>query len=210
MQNPDGPYCLAGYSLGGLIAWEMATQLQAENKEVPLLALFDAVAKYEWAGDGSSGNLKKKFKKLGFNMSLMLKDPAKAIGYKSSVLKMQFQHLKGKLTMAYRNNETNEIEEGYIPYGKDVYEKSLQAYEKYILKPLKIHVDLFKAKEQMFYLHDPENYGWDQFALHGLTIHQIEGNHLTLFDDPHGREVAEALKKRLFEIEKIENESLRE
>jgi amino acid adenylation domain-containing protein len=204
LQNPDGPYCLAGYSLGGLIAWEMASQLQAENKEVPLLALFDAVAKYEWAGNGGSGKLKKKFKKLGFNMSLMLKEPGKAIEYKSSVLKMQFQHMKGKLTMAYRNNQTDKIEEGYLPYGKDVYEKSLQAYDKYVLKPLQIHVDLFKAKEQMFYLHDPEHYGWDQFALHGLTIHQIEGNHLTLFDDPHGQQVAEALGKRLSEIGKLE------
>ena len=204
-QNPHGPYCLAGYSLGGLIAWEMASQLQAEGKEVPLLALFDAVAKYEWAGKGGNSGLKKKFKKLGYNMSLLLKDPAKTIEYKSSVLKMQFQHLKGKLSMAYRNNETNEIEEGYLPYGKEVYEKSLQAYEKYVLKPLQIHVDLFKAKEQMFYLHDPEHYGWDQFALHGLTIHQIEGNHLTLFDVPHGQQVAEALGQRLKEIKELVN-----
>lgn len=200
LQNPDGKYCLAGYSLGGLIAWEMAAQLKANGKEVPLLALFDAVAKYEWAGSGNSGNMKKKIKKLGFNLSLLVKEPGKAIEYKSSVLKMQLQHMKGKLTMAYRNNKTNEIEEGYLPYGKEVYEKSLEAYGKYELKPLDIHVDLFKAKEQMFYLHDPINYGWDQFAEEGLTIHEIEGNHLTLFDEPHGQQVAEALGKRLEHI----------
>ena len=186
--------------MGGLIAYEMAAQLQAEQKEVPLLALFDAVAKYEWAGSGNNSNLKKKFKKLGFNMSLLLNNPTKAFEYKSSVLKMQFQHLKGKLTMAYRNNQTNEIEEGYIPFGKAVYEKSMDAYEKYVLRPLQIHVDLFKAKEQMFYLHDPAHYGWDQFALHGITAHEIEGNHLTLFDEPHGKEVAEALGERLREV----------
>ncbi|HFA51232.1 MAG TPA: amino acid adenylation domain-containing protein [Bacteroidetes bacterium] len=205
MQNPEGPYCLAGYSLGGLIAWEMAAQLKAENKEVPLLSLFDAVAKYEWAGTGNSGNLKKKMKKIGFNLSLLLKEPGKAIEYKSSVLKMQFQHMKGKLQMAYRNNKTNEIEEGFLPFGKEVYEKSIEAYEHYELKPLNIHVDLFKAIDQMFYLHDPENYGWDRFALEGLTVHKIAGNHLTLFDEPHGKEVAEALKKRLEEVgQKIE------
>ncbi|HHM21057.1 MAG TPA: non-ribosomal peptide synthetase [Bacteroidetes bacterium] len=199
-QNPHGPYCLAGYSLGGLIAWEMAAQLKADNREVPLLALFDAVAKYEWAGSGNTGNLKKKMKKLGFNVGLLLKDPARAIEYKSAVLKMQFQHLKGQLRMAWHNNKTNEIEEGTIPFGKAVYQKCMQAYDKYVLKPLHIHVDLFKAKEQMFYLHDPEHYGWDQFALLGLTVHEIEGNHLTLFNDPHGRQVAEALKRRLMEI----------
>ena len=197
--NPDGPYCLAGYSLGGLIAWEMAKQLLEMGKEVPMLSLFDAVAKYEWAGEGTSGKWMKKLRKTGYNLSLMLKDPAAAIGYKSNVLKMQFQHLKGKMRTAYRNNQTNEIEEGYLPFGKEVYEKSMEAYEKYELKPLDIQVDLFKAKEQMFYLHDPVYYGWDQFALRGVKVHEIDGNHLTLFDDPHGKQVAEVMKIRLEE-----------
>jgi amino acid adenylation domain-containing protein len=198
-QNPSGPYNLAGYSLGGLIAWEMAKQLQGMGQEVPVLALFDAVAKYEWAGEGNSGKWKKKLKKAGYNLSLMVKDPAKAIEYKSHVVKMQWQHITGKLRTAYRNSETNEIEEGYLPYGKQVYEKSLEAYEKYELMPLDVHVDLFKAKEQMFYLADPVYYGWDKFARQGVTVHEIEGNHLTLFDEIHGREVASALQQRLGE-----------
>ncbi len=199
-QNPKGPFCLAGYSLGGLIAWEMAKQLKEIGKDVPMLSLFDAVAKYEWAGVGNSGKWKKRLMKTGFNLSLMLKDPAGALEYKKHVLKMNFQHQKGKLRIAYRNNSTHEIEEGYLPFGKDVYEKSLAAYEKYKLQPLDIQVDLFKAKEQMFYLYDPTYYGWDRFATQGVLIHEIEGNHLTLFDEPHGREVAEIMKKRLGEI----------
>lgn len=201
--NPSGPYNLAGYSLGGLIAWEMAKQLQEMGREVPVLALFDSVAKYEWAGKGSSGKWKKKLKKAGYNLSLMVKNPAKTIGYKSHVVKMQLQHMAGKLRTAYRNNETNEIEEGYLPYGKQVYEKSLEAYEKYELKPLDVHVDLFKAKEQMFYLADPVYYGWDKFARKGVTTHEIEGNHLTLFDEIHGKEVAGALQERLCEASLI-------
>ncbi|MBI5914993.1 MAG: amino acid adenylation domain-containing protein, partial [Bacteroidetes bacterium] len=199
-ENPEGPFCLAGYSLGGLIAWEMAKQLKAMGKEVPMVSLFDAVAKYEWAGEGAGSKWKKKLKKTGFNLSLMFKDPAKALEYKSHVLKMLFQYQKGRLLMAYRNNQTNEIEEGYLPFGGEVYEKSLEAYEKYELQPLDIQVDLFKAKEQMFYLYDPEHYGWDRFAERGVVVHEIEGNHLTLFDEPHGKQVAEVLKERLKEV----------
>ncbi|MFK7935305.1 MAG: alpha/beta fold hydrolase, partial [Saprospiraceae bacterium] len=40
--NPEGPYHFAGYSLGGLIAWEMAKQVREQGKQVGLLALFDA------------------------------------------------------------------------------------------------------------------------------------------------------------------------
>ncbi|HAL82003.1 MAG TPA: hypothetical protein DCO83_07035 [Mucilaginibacter sp.] len=37
-QNPDGPYALSGYSFGGIIAFEMARQLEALGKEVKMLA----------------------------------------------------------------------------------------------------------------------------------------------------------------------------
>jgi amino acid adenylation domain-containing protein len=40
--QPAGPYHLAGWSLGGLVAYEMACRLQAAGEEVGLLALMDA------------------------------------------------------------------------------------------------------------------------------------------------------------------------
>ncbi|WP_289007986.1 amino acid adenylation domain-containing protein [uncultured Thermomonospora sp.] len=40
--QPHGPYHLAGWSLGGLIAYEMACRLQADGEEVALLALIDS------------------------------------------------------------------------------------------------------------------------------------------------------------------------
>lgn len=39
--QPVGPYRLGGWCVGGLIAYEMAQQLQAQGQEVELLALFD-------------------------------------------------------------------------------------------------------------------------------------------------------------------------
>jgi amino acid adenylation domain-containing protein len=40
--QPDGPYCLAGYSLGGVVAFEMAQQLRAVGQTTALLALLDS------------------------------------------------------------------------------------------------------------------------------------------------------------------------
>ena len=40
--QPDGPYLLAGYSLGGLVTLEMAQRLTAKGKRVALLVLLDA------------------------------------------------------------------------------------------------------------------------------------------------------------------------
>lgn len=39
--QPEGPYCLGGFSFGGLVALEMAQQLQRQGHEVSFLAMFD-------------------------------------------------------------------------------------------------------------------------------------------------------------------------
>ena len=39
--QPQGPYLLAGWSFGGLVAFEMAQQLQEQGQQVSLLALID-------------------------------------------------------------------------------------------------------------------------------------------------------------------------
>ncbi len=193
-ENPIGPYSLAGYSLGGLIAFEMTKQLQAMGKEVKVLAMLDAVARYNWEGNGMSGKLKKKFKKAGFNLNLLLKEPAKTAKYKAEVLKMQRLHLKGKVDNPYGDTNLDPTQNEGNLAGKKVYEKSMAAFEKYVLEPLDVKIDLFKAKEQMFFLNDPAYYGWSNFANKGVSVHEIDGNHMTLFEEKNGKEVARILQ----------------
>ncbi|HEX3128839.1 MAG TPA: amino acid adenylation domain-containing protein [Thermoanaerobaculia bacterium] len=42
-QQPQGPYHLGGWSLGGVVAFEMARQLREQGEEVALLAILDSV-----------------------------------------------------------------------------------------------------------------------------------------------------------------------
>jgi thioesterase domain-containing protein len=42
VHQPDGPYFLAGYSFGGLVAFEMAQQLRKQGSKVAFLGLFDS------------------------------------------------------------------------------------------------------------------------------------------------------------------------
>ncbi|TDC20538.1 hypothetical protein E1265_21765 [Streptomyces sp. 8K308] len=55
--QPDGPYRLVGWSLGGLIAQAMATSLQRRNEWVALLALIDAYPVSVFTGDRDAGVL---------------------------------------------------------------------------------------------------------------------------------------------------------
>src|SRR5207302_1967232 len=47
-EQPEGPYFIGGWSLGGLVAYEMAQQLKADQQEVGFLGLFDT-AKPLWS-----------------------------------------------------------------------------------------------------------------------------------------------------------------
>ena len=51
--QPVGPYLLSGWSMGGLVAWEMAQQLRKEGEIISLLALIDTAPppKYREADD---------------------------------------------------------------------------------------------------------------------------------------------------------------
>lgn len=42
--SPEGPYYLIGFSFGGIIAFDIALQLQKANKKVPILVLIDTVS----------------------------------------------------------------------------------------------------------------------------------------------------------------------
>ncbi|MEV4674741.1 amino acid adenylation domain-containing protein [Actinomadura sp. NPDC049382] len=49
--RPTGPYHLVGWSLGGLVAYEMAVRLQAAGEDVGLLALIDSYHGQDLVGD---------------------------------------------------------------------------------------------------------------------------------------------------------------
>ena len=191
-QNSEGPFHLAGYSLGGLIAFEMAKQLKEMGKEVGIVSLFDAVAKDNWA---DVSKIEKILKKTGHNFSMLMKKPLETITYKSTMLKQRYQHFLGKVKVAYKDTGTQNLEEGLLPYGKKVYEKSIEAYWRYELQPCDISVLLFKAEDEMFYLKDPEFHGWKSFALDGVEVFKVPGNHYNMFDGPSTEKIASILQK---------------
>ncbi|HEV7515840.1 MAG TPA: amino acid adenylation domain-containing protein, partial [Thermoanaerobaculia bacterium] len=51
--QPEGPYRLGGWSIGGVLAYEMARQLRESGAEVELLALFDSLAPVRSRGEGT-------------------------------------------------------------------------------------------------------------------------------------------------------------
>jgi Thioesterase domains of type I polyketide synthases or non-ribosomal peptide synthetases len=196
-QNPDGPYALAGYSFGGLIAFEMAKQLERMGKEVVMLGMFDTVIRAHLAGEKSDQSYYRQLadlgKKMAWNLSLITKNPIPNLRYKSHVLKRKLK----RWTWSFTHNEQEELQNQKADHNALVDRMNQIAFEKYKIQPWNREIHLFRAKEQRFFLEDFEFLGWKPFALEGVIVHDVPGDHLSLFDSPHGELFAKVLQQCL-------------
>ncbi|RRB04270.1 non-ribosomal peptide synthetase [Larkinella rosea] len=194
-KNPDGPYALAGYSFGGIIAYEMSKQLRERGKEVKMLAMFDSYADQSnfydpWLSrlwNDSTTLLKERL----YIFTLLKKYPGETVSTK-------IESLKRKTNQLYRRIRYNEdyLKVFHGNYYK-VNETNIIAARKYRLVPQEIKITLFRAKKQLAYKRDFEFLGWKPFALKGVTIHEVPGDHVNLFTPPNDKEFARILQKAL-------------
>ena len=77
--------------------------------------------------------------------------------------------------------------------------KLKEAFNKYVIVPCDLRIDLFSG-EKIYFLDDPEYLGWKKYALKGVNVYHVSGNHDTIFDNPNYQIVAKILQQRLDEI----------
>ncbi len=199
-QNPDGPYALAGFSFGGIIAWEMARQMEALNLEVKMLAMFDTYAYRTPYYDPWVVNKVKRglyfTRKILYSMTFP-EGFAKTVSNRTKAVKRMANRLVWKLQQGKEQKEpdfTDNITK--IDITNDV------AQLHYKIEPYNIAIELFRAEQRSFYLDDFEFMGWKPYALKGVNIHKIPGEHNTIFKAPNDKEFARVLQARLDETAK--------
>jgi hypothetical protein len=60
-----------------------------------------------------------------------------------------------------------------------------------------VKIDLFRAKEKTYYMDDFVYLGWKEFALGGIDIHEIPGDHNYMFAPPNDVEAGRVLQAAL-------------
>lgn len=197
-QNPDGPYALAGYSFGGIIAFEMAKQLEAQSKKVKMLAMFDTYAYRSPFFDPwlTMQTKRAKFflRKLKYNL-LTGEGLSQNIAGKTKNIKRHATRLLWRL-------KKDEQQEGFFGYSNKIDEMNQQAERNYQLKPYNISIELFRANTHTFYMDDFEYLGWRPYALKGINVHPIPGEHNSIFKAPNDKIFAKILQNCLDEAAK--------
>ena len=60
-------------------------------------------------------------------------------------------------------------------------------------------IDLFRADEEVNFVHDHKFLGWSKIADKGIRKHMVHGNHVDMFEKPHVKDFADKLQHVLNE-----------
>lgn len=179
--QPQGPYLLAGFSAGGVVAFEMAQQLHAQDQKVALLALFDTYSPVyykplsfrDWVSH-HLGNLLQLEPKQKLTYFLAgTKDRIEKIARNSFPVSGRFlpqAHQKSSPTsISIANNQavTDTV----------VYTAHQQALKDYVPQVYLGRVILFRSTEQNWWISNDLQLGWGGLAAEGLAIHDVPGDH---------------------------------
>lgn len=171
--QPEGPYCLGGYSFGGLVAVEMARRLAEAGQEVALLALVDTY----FVGQQGNSSLAGRFVSLSFEQKLA--------------------YVKKRATR-YGRGIKRRIDALSLPAAvKAVREACAVAERNYRPAEFSVPMTLFRASEKALRGLDGAENGWRKYAAGGLEIQEVDGDHGNILNEPNVRQLAAMLRARL-------------
>jgi thioesterase domain-containing protein len=164
--QPAGPYFLGGMCDGGVIAFELALQLQSEGHEVALLAQFDTPVRGYWhkrPGD---------WLRHGYALLSSGRLPSRA-------------YSKARQNIARRPYMTPE-EKQFAEIWKVIW-RAVRAY--YPDRLFEGEIQIFRGPQPPTYFYEGVVAGWTRRASQGIRVHDVFGDHVGIFLDPASQHI---------------------
>jgi amino acid adenylation domain-containing protein len=190
--RPHGPYLLSGFSIGAIVAYEVAVQLRALGHEVGAVVVFDMFAP---GYPRKLPRLQRLWLHFRTFLSLGLGEKKAYIEERLDKIRVRVRHWLGQ---DIRNAPEIKGVEGFSQDNlKRVWVALVTAQQRYHPhKQFDGKVVLFKAEEGFKWaatiLDDPL-FGWGQWALGGVKTQMVPGTHMEIFHDKNIRLVAQQL-----------------
>lgn len=189
--HPNGPFAIAGYCVGGIVAFEITRQLQEQGKEVSLTAILDSYA------DSSYYYKTYKQKKL---IRHYLRTRKRLIFLKEMLTSVKAfkQRFNAKKEYILNNhfNENKTSEQDTLALQRFIEATGMMhsILDKYHLKPQSVQIDLLRSKDNDAHLVAPKHLGWRKAARNGVTVHEIPASDFDMRVAPHDKILARMLQ----------------
>jgi len=192
--QPDGPYALAGYSFGGLVAFEIAQQLRCAGEHIEYLFLLDPYVYERWLP--WSARMRQYFGRMRGQWRKLRAVPAsRMVAYLADRLIVGADHVQMRLGhMRLRPDATIAA---YPQALRQVRETLVHAMTRYRPPTYNAGPILYvRAKTRLDERGDPMLL-WQRVARGGLVIAEVPGSHYDLVVEPNSQVVAALLDKVL-------------
>ena len=194
---PGGPYILGGHSFGGLVAFEMARQLQAQGTEPRALIMLDVYVPgctEHFSRATQIANLRQSLRNDGLRY-LARKIHAKRI-YLSERWARKFRLTAGAVYAKLGRRMPATMRYTLVE------EKHMRALARYSFQPYSGNMQLIRATDfgvGSLSEHYDADLGWGKLVQGKLSFYDVDADHSNIVIEPYVRSVAEQIRRILSE-----------
>jgi thioesterase domain-containing protein len=191
--QPQGPYHLGGWSMGGTVAYEMAIQLEAKGAQVGLVALLDApLFEDSQPSDRFDDSA---------SLLLFVDQVAAHMGHQLFLNELSLRSLAAADQLPYVLQQAQaagllpaDIEASQAQAFFRVFQAGLAAIARYQPRPFGGKLVLFQPQQPLQNILPDSRSRWRELARGGLDIHEVPGNHYTMLGSPDVAMLAKQLE----------------
>lgn len=184
----DGPYSLGGWSMGGVIAFEMARQLRAQGKGVAPLLLIDSFLQTPEVDDAML------LVALAQHHGLLLDCAAEALeDLRRLTLDDQLKYLL-EAAATQSSRFPTDIGISQLRQLLKLFKLNTEANQNYVPARCEQQIILFQAADAPGSRAAESLRQWERVAALGVTVYTMPGNHNTLLTEPNVAQLAEQIK----------------
>src|ERR1051326_671305 len=192
--QPEGPYFLGGWSMGGAVAFEMAQQLRVRGERVAVLALLDSYAPVY----GETKDDLTVLKSFALDLGVALD----RLNLAGNLRVLKQDELLARLLEQAISAEIVDSSFGVKQFQNlfQIFKSNNGAFQTYCPRTYPDRIQLFIAADKPTSVAEDQTKGWSELALE-VETHVIPGDHYSILRNPNVERLAERLTACLQEAE---------
>ena len=200
--QPEGPYLLGGWSMGGVIAFEMARQIETQARHMALPVLIDAGGAIASLRGPEQQEQAQHALLRAFVLSLGLSPDQFTISMQELQQMGSDEQLACVLAQpGIADLLPPEMDVTGLRRQLSVFTANLRAMQSYVPQPFGGRIALLEAAESPGAASGDSFLAWEELAGQGVTRTTVPGNHYTMLREPCVRHLARNLADCLEEAE---------
>ena len=206
MLQPEGPYFLLGHSMGGLLAYEIARQLENQDCQVAFLGLIDTFAPgHQPKPKTLASSILYQLYIHGLNLSKV--SARRKVGYvlermNQKIPKFIWKNIN-KSRWFISESTSNDLPDMYqnLPLYRPIKAANYEAYRAYATDYCcSGNIILYRAIERPTAVHYNPLLGWDKLIAREIEICDVPGHHNSVVHEPNAKTLGKKIQAHINEI----------